>query len=781
MLLRGIFSLGSKFENRIVGTRLFCVAIEIFLGATFFRQVKSNPLNYRNWTRTNLCARATSVFNGSIPLNRGLENMKITVAVHANTPSFYMSVNATNGIPTGGFMFALEKEIQKRGSFEFEYVLVPNIPTGMSWTTRLNQILPHLDMYANNFYSDTVERRSGGLGFSQQILDASVIFITPISQTRQRAEVNFTFVLPFTWKMWACVLAVVLGNGLVSWAINPTVHRNKKVTLFRTLYSSWGTFTGKEDKSPEKPAGSILNAGFAFFLVIVVSCYTANIASIYIGQQSATLSLTSIDAANTLRAPVCALMGTTAASVVQTAYSKVKLVPIPGNSPSSLLKAIDNNQCAGAVMPITDWNLCQVDKNVNHGCRFQQAGPTVRSISGAWPYKLDFSVACTSFLNAVISDIITEMMADGSLDAMHAAAVASASTVDCNSDSMAAGPSLQVDVADISGLIWIYIAAICLALLVHFQSQLRAWLISKGYYYDSALDSLSSAGSNFASVDGFDADADADGQSSDGMCDKDDSHVSNLDKRERIHKNTQNIDDVNDGIISSKPSLKQGTRAVEATSSLSVFSLTIDDGPYKAEGKGGERGGERTGAGLSYEQIYAADDVKANGGQRDSDRLTSHTAVSLNSSSSSTRKHRMTDSSRPVYSVGHESHSQRFAIDVAGLSKVGYSGARSTAEVVSHGHGDCKRHHDDSSESDYDDIECSTPASVKTIHRGPRPQHNSDESPIPSLSAGNDHSVVTNSKPSPGGPSGGRRINTLRSPQPSAIVRASATATNSSR
>lgn len=424
--------------------------------------------------RTNFCPRALAVLNGSMVLSNGLEGMRVKVAIHENTPAFYMIVNGTIGRPQGGFMLSLQQAIAQRGGFEFQYVLVPSKPPGMSWTIRLNQILPFVDMYGNNFYTDSVDRRSAGIGFTPEIVDASLVLVTAVTSRSSSSnffgknqdnsiETYFSFLAPFTNRLWMVILAIIVSNGVLHWLIDPSHHREKHITLFRSLYLSLVTFTGKESMEPEKPAGSVLGGTYSFIVLVIVAFYTANLASMSTSRSIKVGLLTSLETAG--NDPICVLTGSTAAAVVQTYYPSVQLVQ--RNSVTELMDALNEQTCFGAVMTQSDWDVAQLQSESHRNCDVDVVGHSIRTFNGAWPYKVDFGEYCTSFMEVVLSNIIIGMTADGSLNQLYQSALSNAQNLDCSGVGAGIVPPKRIGISDMAGLFYIYAGCLILALLVH--------------------------------------------------------------------------------------------------------------------------------------------------------------------------------------------------------------------------------------------------------------------------------------------------------------------------
>jgi hypothetical protein len=337
-----------------------------------------------NRTRTDFCIRSHQVHNGSLPYTKALEGMNVTVAIHLNTPTIMMHVSNVTGKPIGGFMYDLQKMISERGNFTFDYVLVPNLPSSYTTTTWLKKILPHVDMYANNWYSDTSDRRASGIGFTRKVVDASLLLVTYQTITEPSAD-TFSYLSPFTNSLWLCIFGVVFFNGFLHWVINPATYNGRPQTLVRSVYLSLAEFVAVDNTNPRKSGSMFLNAGYSFFLLIVLAAYTANLASFLVSSNAqASTSIVSIDDANSQGATICAMKGNTALTVVQTTYPRVQVVAAATNQVPVLLEMVRNGTCDGAVVGANDWGFAVQSSLANADCGMVAVGSIFRIINGAW-------------------------------------------------------------------------------------------------------------------------------------------------------------------------------------------------------------------------------------------------------------------------------------------------------------------------------------------------------------------------------------------------------------
>lgn len=400
------------------GVFLLLLAAVAFLCATVNVSAYTAPgptVNITSATRTNFCSRAEGFILGYYNLSTALAGMTISVAVQYDTSPVYFTFNNQTGTVTGGLLRVIQQEMASIGGFTFEYSLVAD-PNGKSGTSYMKEVLQHFDLLGV-YFTDTLARRSAGIGFTQQIVDASLVLVTV-----EKPDLSYSlwnFLLPFSNNLWICVLFIIFFNAVLYYVVENSDKTGsfRLVTLFDGFYQMWGTFTGGNGPEPSKPSTKLLNMGYFFFMMLLLTTYTANLTSSLVVNYS--MKLKSMSAANDKKSKICVLSGSAAAGVVSATYPDVRLV-----IDSSLKSADDigtmfahmrNGDCDGSVVTMIDWQTQSIRESSNPDCDLIMVD-SFRAFSGAMPYLLDYTLPyCTSMVETVLSAIIVSMTADGTL------------------------------------------------------------------------------------------------------------------------------------------------------------------------------------------------------------------------------------------------------------------------------------------------------------------------------------------------------------------------------
>jgi hypothetical protein len=122
-------------------------------------------VNVSEYSRTYYCERAAGMITGLYNVSTALSGMVVSTAVNYDTDPVYFVINNTTGTVTGGLMYEIQQAVAAIGNFTFEYHMVADA-SGKSSNSYMLSTLSRFDMLGV-YYTDTVARRSKGIGFSQ--------------------------------------------------------------------------------------------------------------------------------------------------------------------------------------------------------------------------------------------------------------------------------------------------------------------------------------------------------------------------------------------------------------------------------------------------------------------------------------------------------------------------------------------------------------------------------------------------------------------------------------
>lgn len=177
-------------------------------------------------------------------------------------------------------MYVIQQELAQMGNFTFAYHMVAD-PIGKSGTPYIVSTLKRFDLLGV-YYTDSSTRRAANVGFTQGIVDASLVLITTVSVPKLRDNL-WNFLLPFSNQLWWLLCGILVFNTVVYlWMENSRAAQSDRLTIFASAYDMWSAFTGGGAPSPTKQSSKLLNMGYFFVMIIMTATYTANMATFLI-------------------------------------------------------------------------------------------------------------------------------------------------------------------------------------------------------------------------------------------------------------------------------------------------------------------------------------------------------------------------------------------------------------------------------------------------------------------------------------------------------------------
>ena len=312
----------------------------IVLSQSSITKLTYNGISYRH----NFCPQQQAFLAGNISLNNVLKGLEVTIGINdlAGSNKLHMAINQSTGYPYAGFMYDIQKSLATLGNFKIKYVQVPK-RSSLDYSLFFQKITPLIDFYGASWYSDSTDRRISGIGFTSTIIDASLLFVT--KQSIEQQTDLFAFAYPFNTRLWLVIVAILIFNGAMQWLLREKKREHEHTTLLTYLYLSCASFPGSESIPAANRKMEILNLGFSYLVLILVSSYTASLASFLISQSIAVSLLNSIDDADAAKAIVCVEASSYAEKVIKSSYSGLKTVSVVDPALS-----LSNGLCDGCVL-----------------------------------------------------------------------------------------------------------------------------------------------------------------------------------------------------------------------------------------------------------------------------------------------------------------------------------------------------------------------------------------------------------------------------------------------
>jgi len=148
----------------------------------------------------------------------------------------------------------------------------------LSWTTNTFDI-------SGDSWVHTPQRASMGASFSTGWYDASLLLVGPKSGKKSKFKL-LAFGTPFTYSVWTLLIFTLVATGIVlacvengskTWEGGYKGLRNLRFS--DNMYESFMAFTGHINLKSDRSSTRLVTFSLAFFTMIMLAAYTANLAS----------------------------------------------------------------------------------------------------------------------------------------------------------------------------------------------------------------------------------------------------------------------------------------------------------------------------------------------------------------------------------------------------------------------------------------------------------------------------------------------------------------------
>jgi len=191
--------------------------------------------------------------------------------------------------------------------------------------------------------------------------------------------------------------------------------------------------TGQFEFAPKTNASRLFTFSIAFWALLVISAYTANLASFLITRNlSVTIQIDTIQQAINSRKKMCVWKGTSTDKSIEKEYPGFanSKYYIRANQTESYKKVL-SGECDIVITEQATWDKFQFLSDINVNCALSQIGDTWQRIDASFGVKGDSGKYCTSYLRDVFDYHLFAMEQDGTLEDLWDKDIRSSSTVDC--------------------------------------------------------------------------------------------------------------------------------------------------------------------------------------------------------------------------------------------------------------------------------------------------------------------------------------------------------------
>jgi len=309
-----------------------------------------------------------------------------------------------------------------RKSFGISYYA--DIQAPETFTTFLDWSNERYDMVID-YWAPTLERMQQGATFTEAYINGDMILIhnqyTPLVQ-----KIDWwNWIKPFTPDVWYATLATIVISAMIyPWIefmggdLDDLLTVRKWIT--GRLYLSFINFTGNYAYEPKTPGGCLFGVVFAFWSMLMLASYTANLASLLVVKRVVPPPvINELQDAIDHSMSMCYPQGTFAADYLAELYPpnimSEMFIPVPDTA-ADKYGALNNGTCDFLIDWRNSYDIVKHQQDYNPDCQLIQEGRIIKTIEFTFATMLDPAQKCTLLLKEVFNYYLIQMKDSGKLE-----------------------------------------------------------------------------------------------------------------------------------------------------------------------------------------------------------------------------------------------------------------------------------------------------------------------------------------------------------------------------
>ena len=180
----------------------------------------------RTQFNNNWCERLESVVSGNVTLRRALEGAVLDILLMPKEDETLWQQDADGAYYFGGLVGEVLSVLATEGGFEYNALIVEPPSSDDAYSGNWNEWMldwsNRVDFIAAWMFDNTA-RREAGVKFPMSFYDLSPVLLaveTTVSPQIDFVRFFFSYLLPFSWGLWGCILALFFLVGLVDAAVD---------------------------------------------------------------------------------------------------------------------------------------------------------------------------------------------------------------------------------------------------------------------------------------------------------------------------------------------------------------------------------------------------------------------------------------------------------------------------------------------------------------------------------------------------------------------------------
>jgi len=301
-------------------------------------------------------------------------------------------------------------ELAEKGGFSWRdsygIITSPDYSLNQTWTGLLHWTIDTYDLMGD-WYLRTLDRLGTGIAFPEGWYDGSLIMVQKKPDPNDFGYDFWAFISPFTSDVWWMLIGTTVASGLVfaflDFLNSKATKDEMELSLTESLYATSIVFSGHLIHLPNHIGGKIMTFSLAFVSLLIISAYTANLASFLVLRNTPTLVVYDISDAIKYGMSFCVLESSTSEKTLREDYGQYPINIIPLPSIAETYHGVLNGDCDMVLTTVGTFQQYEVNPEFNPGCdSLEWVGRVVKPFVAGFSMR-DSVVRCSSLLRDALS------------------------------------------------------------------------------------------------------------------------------------------------------------------------------------------------------------------------------------------------------------------------------------------------------------------------------------------------------------------------------------------
>ncbi|CAK0904523.1 unnamed protein product [Prorocentrum cordatum] len=188
--------------------------------------------------------------------------------------------------------------------------------------------------------------------------------------------------------------------------------------LLNSLFMGMTSYTGSQPFAPRTNTGKMLSLTYSFFILLLVSAYTANLAVFLVVEQSVNVC-NSFDTCVSDGRHVCVMGGTELDEWLTGSYGHLDRSHKVVRTTASPWSGLVDGECDIVVDSVIGYEIAKVSKDSNPDCTLSRSGEaTLQHYGGGWMTRTDYADKCTPVLRDALAVHMLTLSTSGEIQGM---------------------------------------------------------------------------------------------------------------------------------------------------------------------------------------------------------------------------------------------------------------------------------------------------------------------------------------------------------------------------